>query len=201
MRRGGRDPRCPRGRRAGQRLVVTGEARRSTPEPTCRTSAARTRGLPRADSHQASSAWPARRCPPSPPSAGPPWGRHEPGARLRRPPRRRVGRFDTRFLQLGIHPGGGHAWMLQRIAGPQLAAAAVLFGEVLDGAEAERAGLRRGAACPAPDLLPAAATLAARAAAAPHELVARAKATLADVATIATHAEAVEREPATRCGR
>ena len=41
-------------------------------------------------------------------------------------------RFDTRFLQLGIHPGGGHTWMLQRIAGPQTAAATVLFGEILD---------------------------------------------------------------------
>ena len=105
----------------------------------------------------------------------------------------RRAKFDTRFLQIGIHPGGGHTWMLQRIAGPQLAAAAVLFGEVLDGAEAERCGLA-WRCVPDADLLPAATTLAARAAAAPHELVARAKATLADVATIATHAEAVERE-------
>src|SRR5690606_25054318 len=50
-------------------------------------------------------------------------------------------RFDTRFLQLGIHPGGGHTWMLQRAVGLQAAAAMVLFGEVLDGAEAERIGL------------------------------------------------------------
>ena len=50
----------------------------------------------------------------------------------------RRAKFDTRFLQLGIHPGGGHTWMLQRIAGPQAAAAAVLFGEVLDGEAAER---------------------------------------------------------------
>ena len=27
-------------------------------------------------------------------------------------------KLDTRFLQLGIHPGGGHTWMLRRIAGP-----------------------------------------------------------------------------------
>ena len=27
-------------------------------------------------------------------------------------------RFDTRFLQLGLHPGGGHTWMFRRIAGP-----------------------------------------------------------------------------------
>ena len=50
-------------------------------------------------------------------------------------------KLDTRFLQLGIHPGGGHTWMLRRIAGPQAAMAAVVFGQVLDGAEAERIGL------------------------------------------------------------
>ena len=50
-------------------------------------------------------------------------------------------KLDTRFLQLGIHPGGGHTWMLRRIAGPQAAMAAVMFGQVLDGAEAERIGL------------------------------------------------------------
>ena len=46
----------------------------------------------------------------------------------------RRAKFDTRFLQLGLHPGGGHTWMLRRIAGPQAAMAAVVFGEVLDGA-------------------------------------------------------------------
>jgi enoyl-CoA hydratase len=30
-------------------------------------------------------------------------------------------KLDTRFLQLGIHPGGGHTWMLQRLVGPQAA--------------------------------------------------------------------------------
>ena len=37
----------------------------------------------------------------------------------------RSARFDTRFLQLGLHPGGGHTWMLQRRVGPQAAAAMV----------------------------------------------------------------------------
>lgn len=102
-------------------------------------------------------------------------------------------RFDTRFLQLGIHPGGGHTWMLQRIAGPQAAAAMVLFGEVLDGPGAVAAGVAWR--CVDDDaLLDEARTLAARAAAAPPELVARAKATLRDVASIDEHAEAVERE-------
>src|SRR5699024_11304672 len=53
----------------------------------------------------------------------------------------RSGRLDARCLQLGIQPGGGHTWMTNRIAGPQAAAATVLFGEVLDGDEAVDAGL------------------------------------------------------------
>src|SRR5690606_35759833 len=53
----------------------------------------------------------------------------------------RKARFDTRFLQIGLHPGGGHTWMSLRAVGPQVVAAALLFGEVLDGAEAERVGL------------------------------------------------------------
>ena len=31
----------------------------------------------------------------------------------------RRARFDTRFLQIGIHPGGGHTWMFRRLVGPQ----------------------------------------------------------------------------------
>ena len=75
----------------------------------------------------------------------------------------RRARFDTRFLQIGLHPGGGHTWMLRRIAGPQAAMAAVVFGEVLDGAEAERVGLAHR--CVDDDqLLTAAQAMAARAA-------------------------------------
>jgi enoyl-CoA hydratase len=102
-------------------------------------------------------------------------------------------RFDTRFLQLGLHPGGGHTWMFRRIAGPQAVAAAVLFGEVLDGAEAERVGLV-WRCLPDDELLPAAQAMAERAAGAPHELVTRTKATIADMATIADHDAAVDRE-------
>ena len=43
-------------------------------------------------------------------------------------------RFDTRFLRIGLHPGGGHTWMLDRAVGPQAAAAMVLFGAPVDGA-------------------------------------------------------------------
>jgi enoyl-CoA hydratase len=105
----------------------------------------------------------------------------------------RSARFDTRFLQLGIHPGGGHTWMMRRIVGPQTTAATVLFGEVLDGAEAERTGLA-WRCVDDDDLLPTAQRLAARAAAAPRELVERVKTTIGDMGAIDSHPEAVERE-------
>ncbi|NLD76935.1 MAG: enoyl-CoA hydratase [Acidimicrobiales bacterium] len=105
----------------------------------------------------------------------------------------RSARFDTRFLQLGIHPGGGHTWMMNRILGPQATAATVLFGEVLDGAEAERCGLAWR--CVDDDrLVDAAVEMAARAGSTPRELVARTKATLADTATGIDHEAAVLRE-------
>ncbi len=102
-------------------------------------------------------------------------------------------KFDTRFLQLGIHPGGGHTWMLRRIVGPQVTAAAVLFGEVLDGAEAQRVGLAYRCVEDA-ELLTVAQELAARAASAPRELVIETKKTIAAMADVHTHPEAVARE-------
>jgi len=102
-------------------------------------------------------------------------------------------RFDTRFLQLGLHPGGGHTWMLQRRVGPQAAAAMVLFGEVLDGAAAARHGLA-WSCVPDADLVGTARAMAAKAAAAPRDLVERISRTLVDVRTIDDHEAAVERE-------
>jgi len=105
----------------------------------------------------------------------------------------RRAKFDTRFLQIGIHPGGGHTWMFRRIAGPQATMAAVVFGEVLDGAEAERVGLAHR--CVDDDqLLEAAHTMAARAAAAPRELVVAVKQTVQAMADVDDHLTAVRRE-------
>lgn len=105
----------------------------------------------------------------------------------------RRARFDPRFLQLGLHPGGGHTWMLRRIAGPQVTMAAVLFGDVLDGETAERVGLAYR--CVDDDaLLAAAHDMAARAAAAPRELVIATKRTIATMATVADHPSAVATE-------
>jgi len=102
-------------------------------------------------------------------------------------------RFEARFLDLGLHPGGGHTWMLQRLAGPQTAAAAVLFGEALDGNAAARHGVAWR--CVAKEeLLPTARAMAARAASMPRELSRRTKATLQAMPSVATHAEAVDIE-------
>jgi enoyl-CoA hydratase len=105
----------------------------------------------------------------------------------------RRAKFDTRFLDLGLHPGGGHTWMLQRAVGPEAAAAMVLFGQVLDGEAAERHGLVWR--CVDDDvLLDEAVALAARAASMPRELAQRAKQSLAAMPTVATHEAAVDRE-------
>ena len=105
----------------------------------------------------------------------------------------RRARFDTRFLQLGLHPGGGHTWMLQRIVGPQTAMATLLFGEVLDGEWAERAGLV-WRCVDDDDLLGTALSMARRCAEGPHELARRMKATLRRQRQVTTHAEAVDVE-------
>lgn len=105
----------------------------------------------------------------------------------------RSARFDARFLDLGIHPGGGHTWMFQRIAGLQATVATVVFGQVLDGFEAERVGLVWR--CVDDDELMAASTsVAARAASAPRELTRRTLRTIDEVAGLDDHDSAVERE-------
>ncbi|MGH3989326.1 MAG: enoyl-CoA hydratase [Pseudonocardiaceae bacterium] len=111
--------------------------------------------------------------------------------------------FDARFLQLGIHPGGGMTWLVHRAAGPQTAAAMALFGEPLDAREAVRTGLayrlvdvddepRSPAAHEA--VVTAAVDLARRAAAAPRDLVVATKAALRATAVMPEHADAVSYE-------
>ena len=105
----------------------------------------------------------------------------------------RRAKFDTRFLQIGIHPGGGHTWMLRRIAGPQATMATVIFGEILDGAEAERVGLVWK--CVDDEaLLATAHEMAARAASAPRELLKVTKETIQAMSGIDAHNDAVKRE-------
>jgi len=105
----------------------------------------------------------------------------------------RSARFDTRFLDLGIHPGGGHTWMFRRAAGLQATMATVLFGQVLDGTEAERVGLVWRCVENA-GLLDAAAAMAERAASMPPDLSRVVKATILDMDAVDDHDQAVERE-------
>jgi enoyl-CoA hydratase len=105
----------------------------------------------------------------------------------------RKAKFITRFVELGLHPGGGHTWMLRRAVGFEAAAAMLLAGEVLDGEEAARRGLAWK--CVADDeLLATAQALGAKAAEGPAELVRLVKSTLQGAATIDEHGAAVDFE-------
>lgn len=83
--------------------------------------------------------------------------------------------FDPRFQKLGIHPGGGATWMLQRAVGPEVARAALLFGKRFDADVAVRYGLALDVA---DDPVAAARELAAGPAAAPREVVLATKASM-----------------------
>ncbi|MCU1485498.1 MAG: Enoyl-CoA hydratase/isomerase [Actinomycetia bacterium] len=84
-------------------------------------------------------------------------------------------RFDPRFLDVGIHPGGGHLDRLRQRIGRQGAVALSLCGDALSGEEAAAAGLAWRFDR---DPLSVALKLARRAAGRDRELVARTKATL-----------------------
>jgi enoyl-CoA hydratase len=89
--------------------------------------------------------------------------------------------FDARFQKLGLHPGGGATWMLQRAIGPQAARAALLFGMRFDAEAAVRYGL---ALSVAEDPVAAALELAAGPAGAPREVVIATKATMRATASL-----------------
>ncbi len=105
----------------------------------------------------------------------------------------RSARFESRFLDLALHPGGGHTFLLRGLLGPQGAAAVVLLGESLDGESAARRGLA-WAAVDDDALLETALGLARRAAQAPPELLRRLKATLRAMGGVRDHDEAVALE-------
>jgi enoyl-CoA hydratase len=85
--------------------------------------------------------------------------------------------FDPRFLDLAIHPGGGHLWRMEQRVGRQGTAAMVLFGDALTAEEAERRGLIWR--CVEDDeLMDVARRMAARVAGRSPDAVRRAKATM-----------------------
>ncbi len=98
--------------------------------------------------------------------------------------------FESRFLDLGLHPGGGHTFMLSRLAGPEVTAGMVLFGQRLDGPAAVERGL---AYCWVEDelLVGEAVAFAGRAASVPRALALRAKQTLREISGLTDREEAV----------
>ena len=88
--------------------------------------------------------------------------------------------FESRFQKIGLHPGGGHLWMLERLVGPEIAAAMTLFGQRLSAERAVAAGLALRAV-PADELTEQARQLAAAAASTDRELIVRTKYTLRKV--------------------
>ena len=102
-------------------------------------------------------------------------------------------KFDSRFLQIGIGPGGGHTWRLRNITDLQTAKAMVLFGEVLRGPRAAEVGLA-WKCVPDEELLASAQAMAAVAAAAPRELVVRTKQTLIGTQLVDTSEASVDQE-------
>lgn len=102
-------------------------------------------------------------------------------------------RFISRFPSLGLHPGGGHGWMIMQAAGPELAAAMVLFKHELKGAEIVSAGLALSQVEP-DELLPVALAFAGRAAVIPRPLLAKLKETLRKHREIGDHDAAVRTE-------
>lgn len=104
-------------------------------------------------------------------------------------------KFVARFLELGLHPGGGMTWMLQRAVGAQRAAAMTLFGEVLDAEAAANAGLVLHTVDGDHDaLLDAALAFARPATEAPRELVLATKRSMRKTRTDISHADAVDAE-------
>ena len=103
-------------------------------------------------------------------------------------------RFDVRFMQLGLHPGGGYTWMANRVLGAQGAAAMTLFCDVLDAAEAQRVGLVWRSYDSDEALLSGARELAGRAASADRKLIEATKATMRVTSRLDSQSDATDIE-------
>jgi enoyl-CoA hydratase len=102
--------------------------------------------------------------------------------------------FDTRFLKIGLHPGGGHGWMLLRAVGWARASQMLLGGQALRGEAALGVGLVQQLSAPE-GLLEDALALAAPMLATPRALLLRTKATLRHAACN-SHQDALAHETA-----
>jgi enoyl-CoA hydratase len=102
-------------------------------------------------------------------------------------------RFETRFLDVGLHPGGGHLWKLRERIGRQGAAAMALFGASLSGEQAAALGLVWR--CVDSDhLVEEAVAMARHAAQLDHAIVTRTRDTLNESASVTRFEDAVAQE-------
>ncbi|HEX7784433.1 MAG TPA: enoyl-CoA hydratase-related protein [Sphingobium sp.] len=85
--------------------------------------------------------------------------------------------FDCRFLKIGLHPGGGHGWMLLRAVGWAEATRMLLLNRAVSAEEARAIGLVQDITEEA-DLVERAMALAGRSDALPRDLILRTKQTL-----------------------
>jgi enoyl-CoA hydratase/carnithine racemase len=87
------------------------------------------------------------------------------------------------FVKLGLIPGDGGAWLLQRVVGYAAAAEMSFTGDTIDAAKALRLGLV-SQVVPAAELLPAARTLAARIARNPGDALRMTKRLMREAGTV-----------------
>jgi enoyl-CoA hydratase len=102
-------------------------------------------------------------------------------------------KFESRFVRLGLHPGGGHTYLLQRTAGRQIANALALFGQTLSADEAVTRGLI-WRSVEEDQLMDTALSMANAAVEVPRDLTTRIKQSIEATASAATYAESVDIE-------
>ena len=95
--------------------------------------------------------------------------------------------FDTRFLKIGLHPGGGHTWLLLRAIGWAQASQMLLLGQPMRAPQARLAGLVQQLVEPE-RLIDAAIELGRAADALPRALITASKATMRLAARSGHHA-------------
>jgi enoyl-CoA hydratase len=105
----------------------------------------------------------------------------------------RSARFDSRFISIGLHPGGGHTWRLARLVNRQTVMSMVLFGQSVSADAAVACGLALRCVDDA-SLVAEARALASRVAAAPPDLARRIKKTIVDLDGVATASDAIDQE-------
>ncbi|MBT95070.1 MAG: enoyl-CoA hydratase [Acidimicrobiaceae bacterium] len=102
-------------------------------------------------------------------------------------------RFDSRFLEIGIHPGGGHTWRLLSRTNEQTMRSMVLFGQVLSSQQAFQRGLA-WEVFPDQDLMKEAKIIGKKAASYSKELTRSTKEAFKELPTIDNSTNAVQHE-------